>query len=73
MDTSDTFAHIYSQNSGVYSAQIRLFIVAYGQNVLVYFCLFLVLFRLRHERFQGGKIGKVTLLVVNVAQLYYRV
>lgn len=41
MDTSETFAHIYSQNSGVYSALIRLFIVD-GQNLLVYdaFCLF---------------------------------
>lgn len=34
MDTSETFAHIYSQNSGVYSALIRLFIVD-SQNMLV--------------------------------------
>lgn len=32
--TSETFAHIYSQDSGVYSTLIILFIVD-GQNILV--------------------------------------
>lgn len=36
IDSSETFAHICSQNSGVYSAQIRLFIIVYDQNLRVY-------------------------------------
>lgn len=52
MDTSETFAHIYSQKtSSVYSARIRLFIVD-SQNLLV--CLFLFHFRICHEKSQGG-------------------
>lgn len=40
----------------------------------IWCCVFVVVhFRPCHERFQGGNIGRVTLLVVNVAQLYYRV
>ena len=64
----ETFAHVYSQNSGVYSTLIRLFILD-GQNLLVFLCFFFFTSGLV-MRFQGGNMCKITLLVVNVAQLY---
>lgn len=63
MDTSETFAHIYSQNIGVHSAPIRLFI-ADGQNMLV--CdAFCCCFGSIHQREAPGreKLGKFTFLV----------
>lgn len=42
MDTSETFAHIYNQNGGVYSALIKTFLfIVDGQNLLVFdVCLY---------------------------------